>query len=56
MRARIRRAEVQGCDLLAAQPLMDQRWVAFKDEQVRLRLASWLESIGVEAEGVKAGD
>ena len=35
---------------LAAQPAAEPRWLAFKDEQVRLRIAGWLESIGIEAE------
>ena len=38
-------------DTLAAQPGEQQRWLAFKDEQVHLRIAGWLESIGIEAEG-----
>jgi Uncharacterised protein family (UPF0158) len=37
-------------DALAAQPGEEQRWLAFKAEQVRLRIAGWLVSNDIEVE------
>ena len=43
-------------DTLAAQPAVEARWFAFKDEQVRRRSATGLESIGGEAEEGTGGE